>query len=76
MGWVWSNVAVFTGVCSVHGHCSLVEHWLFNREPVAGLLVPPIFPMGVGAWVSGVGSGWAHCWVLRKRAVFEAAACG
>jgi hypothetical protein len=27
-------------------------------------------------WVSVVGPGWAHCWVLRKRAVFGATACG
>ncbi len=26
--------------------------------------------------VSVVGLGWAHCWVLRKRAVFGATACG
>ena len=52
---------------------SLVEHWLFSRSWLPGLLVPPHL-CGVGMRVPGAGAGWAHCWVLRKRTVHLAAA--
>lgn len=40
---------------------------------VAGRLVPPSSE-GVGTTVSGVGLVRTHCWVLRKRTMFGAAA--
>ena len=54
---------------------SLVEHWLVSPVWIAGPVSTVSFPWsraagGVGFRKAGLGFGvgWAHCWVLRKRA--------